>query len=522
MGGQGGMTGSGGGMGSGGSSSGRPSGTGGRTAAGGSPGESEASSSGGTGGPAAGDGATVGSGGAGGDGVDSVRNGSGAIGGTTAAGGMGRADGGAGIPGSCITQSSKISAKIATVGVVTWSTTLSGLSSAHIDFGLDTSYGMTAPVASPSGSNNTTLLLGMKQRKTYHYRIVVSGGGGSCTSDDATLATGSLANRLPTITVATSGDKSKLSGGFLVTGQYLGLRGSSAAPAYILDADGEIVWAYDIGMPQVTGVKMSYDGTHMWINTAGSGSVHRVAMDGSTDEDLSKDFTGLSHQLTVEPDETVAFYSYNDAYGCEDIKEYSPSTGTVKTIVNSSDAEGMTKGSVTCHCNNVQYSKDDDTLVFSDLFNQVIVKIKRSDGSTVWRLNGPKPTITGVSWVGGQHGIDLISLSDLLIFNNNSTVVLRPLGGTGDGSIALKVKIDLSGKTASQVWAYKASPTIQNDVMGDLQRLPNGNTVVAYSTKGVIQEVDSQGNLLSEWEFPSGTEFGYIEKRMSMYGAPLR
>jgi len=37
-------------------------------------------------------------------------------------------------------------------------------------------------------------------------------------------------------------------------------------------------------------------------------------------------------QLTVLPDETVAFYAYNSSKGCEDIKEYSPS-GTVKTIV---------------------------------------------------------------------------------------------------------------------------------------------------------------------------------------------
>ena len=35
---------------------------------------------------------------------------------------------------------------IATVGIVTWSTTMAGATSAKIDFGLTTSYGMTAPI----------------------------------------------------------------------------------------------------------------------------------------------------------------------------------------------------------------------------------------------------------------------------------------------------------------------------------------------------------------------------------------
>ena len=112
-----------------------------------------------------------------------------------------------------------------------------------------------------------------------------------------------------------------------------------------------------------------------------------------------------------------------------------------------------------------------------------------------------------------------------MIFNNNSRMVaggMGSAGGTGDGSIAIEMKLDPSAKTVSKIWSYKASPGIQNDVMGDVQRLPNGNTMVAYSTKGVIQEVDAQGNLLSDWSFPLGAQFGYISKRASLYGPPPR
>ena len=131
----------------------------------------------------------------------------------------------------------------------------------------------------------------------------------------------------------------------------------------------------------VSGARMSHDGTHMWINSvnvpSGTARVHRVGMDGLTDEDLSSQFTGQSHQLTVLPDETIAFYAYG-TNGCDDIKERSPS-GTVKTIVN---AQTALKSTGSCHVNNIQYSQPDDTLVFSDLNHSQVAKVKRSDAPT--------------------------------------------------------------------------------------------------------------------------------------------
>ena len=76
--------------------------------------------------------------------------------------------------------------------------------------------------------------------------------------------------------------------------------------------------------------------------------------------------------------------------------------------------------------------------------------------------------------------------------------------------------------TATPAWSYKADPGIPNEVMGDVQRLPNGNTAIAYSTKGVLQEVNPGGTLLQEWTWPLGASFGYIEKRATLYGPPPR
>jgi len=515
----GGTTSAGGSSASGGKSGTGGSGSGGASTSGGTTGNGGTTSAGGSGsGGKGGSGGSAGSGGAAGSSAKGGSGGTTGLGGGTSAGGS---IGDAGSASCTITQSSSISPKIGTVGIVKWSTTQSGVTSAHIDFGLDTNYGMTAPVPSPTSGENTTLLLGMKQSKTYHYRITTSGSG-DCVSSDYTIATNTLPSGLPKMTVTTK-NKTALFGGFLITGQFLQSGGGS--PSYILDADGDMVWAYTASK-DVTGAVMDYAGTHMWINAAnvpsGQASVRRVTMDGQKDEDLSSKFTGLNHQLTVLPDETVAFYAYS-SNGCDDIKEYSPS-GTVKTIVNAGTAIG---GATACHVNNIQYSKEDDTLVFSELDNQVVAKVKRSDGSTVWLLNSTKAnSFTGDTWKGGEHGIHLLGLDHLMIFNNNSKNSMGGTGtgsgGDGSGSIATELKLDLTAKKVTKAWTHKASDGTQNDVMGDLQRLSNGNTIIAFSTQGYLEEVDASGALVQTLDWPIGASFGYIQKRATLYGPPPR
>jgi len=381
---------------------------------------------------------------------------------------------------------------------------------------------MTAPVEKPESGSNKTLLLGMKAKKEYHYRITATGSDGECVSDDYKITTTALPTALPKITVNNKSTASPVFGGFLITGQYLQMGGG--APAYILDKDGEHVWAF-MHNKDVTGARMNYAGTHMWTNNAnvpnGSAAVHRISMDGTTDEDLSSKFQGMNHSMAIASDECVLFYAYG-AGNCDDIKEYCPSTGTTRTIKNSKELVGNPQA---CHCNNIQYSEEDDSVVFSELDTQALVKIKRKDGSLVWRLNGTSPTITGVSWKGGNHGIHLLGLDGLVFFNNNSRNVaggFGSAGGDGSGSIALEIKLNVSAKTGSQAWSYKGPSNLQNDVMGDVQRLPNGNTVVAFSTKGAVHEVSSSGTLLQEMLWPSGSSFGYIEKRETLYGPPPR
>jgi hypothetical protein len=297
---------------------------------------------------------------------------------------------------------------------------------------------------------------------------------------------------------------------------------SGHAPAFIFDSDGSYVWWYD-DTSDACGARMSYDGNYIWIASGNvpdgmtTDHVHRVTMDGLTDTDFTTAFAHHSHEVTPLPDGSVAFFTYGTGTnGCDDIKIF-PTGGTpsstATTLVNARTAHG---GTASCHVNYIQYSPSDDTLIFSDLDNDCLTKVSRTTGATVWVLsgsNGITSTFTGDLWKGGQHGFQILSANDILLFNNNSP----SSGGSGSGATALEVMLDTGANTSTKVWSYTASPAIQVMALGDVQRLPNGNTIVNYGPASTIEEVDSGGTVVQEVT-STRTTFGFFEKRATLYG----
>ena len=110
---------------------------------------------------------------------------------------------------------------------------MAGLTSAQIDFGLTTSYGMTAPV-DLMATGYRTLLLGMKPStsanpRMYHYRITGTNSSGSCSSGDFTLMSGPMANGLQAVTRSPT-TATGLAGGFFISGQYAMNVGGTGRP----------------------------------------------------------------------------------------------------------------------------------------------------------------------------------------------------------------------------------------------------------------------------------------------------
>lgn len=517
--GSGGGNGSGGSIGSGGSTSGSggSNATGGSSASGGRGGSNATGGVTGNGGSASG-GSTGGTIGTGGTHATGGSSGAAGRGGTTGSGGSagtaGRSGGaggststgsGGGASTSCTITAQAKQGTVPTVFTVTWSTTLSGITGAEIDFGPAASGpSMVAPVDLTKASY-ATLLVGMKPSTSYMYRIVAKSAAGSCTSDDYMITTGALSNPpKPTVTISQAAMHDK---GFIVTSS--GLNGNSA---YIMDADGTVVWSAPTGVPsQPSRVHLSWDATKMYemslnVSNSSAGKIVLQPLDGSASTSLNG-VAASHHDLTAIPG-GLATPMWNKS-GIDapcSIVEFTESGAQTVVLAD----VGTVYTSSTFHTNSIHYYARDNTYTIGDRNPNLYVKISRT-GQLIWQFGGSNPkdaskNFSGVTGWQVNHGHQLTADGTFVFFNNNSNEMWN-------------YKLDETTMKATQVGHYTASGATSN-VLGDAQVLPNGNILVTFSTSGQIHEITPSGTLVMKIAAPSGQGFGYSEFRESLYGPP--
>ena len=423
----------------------------------------------------------------------SVGGGSSSVGGSTAIEGSG------GAPSAACTfsVSHSVSEVIPTVGIVEWSVDRA-VTGAHIEFGLDTNYGMVAPV-DLSEPAYRTLLLGMKGSHSYHFRVVADSDAQSCASSDYSLTTGGIPNEITRPDVTTPLPE-QLSGGYLITGRW---GDGNQGPSFILDADTDVVWWY-AAPDDVMRTRFSMDGKWMWMrNTAqmdGTGLVRRVTLDGLQEQRF--ELPSTTHDLAVLPDGHLALIGHVPN-SCDEILDFNPEDGSLVSLFNAVDAHGSTQ----CHLNFIGYHAADDSLTFSDWEQDCFVKISRQ-GELIWVLNGASSSFQGTSWTH-QHALHMLDPNHIVLFSN---------GAPGQNSIVYEYTLDTTAWTANELWRYDGG--YATGFGGDVQRLSNGNTMISYSSSGVMQEVNSAGQLVQEMAWPVGYAVAYLVKRDSLYGGP--
>jgi hypothetical protein len=386
-----------------------------------------------------------------------------------------------------------------TVGIVTWSTTLGTPASAGIEFGLDTSYGTTAPV-DLTAADFRTLLLGMKPAREYHFRVVAEVDGQSYASDDYTVETGPPTT-LVELAAFDVADEEGRERGFIVTSYW---QGDGGRIPFIIDADGEIVWWYSSNTNGIARARMSADGKNMWITPASNngGPLERVTMDG-LDGETYPNAIG-SHDLTPVSGDLMAFIEYGET-DCDSIYEIDPSGETREVFetegVIMAGGGGMGMGGLgMCHANALRYSQAEDVYTLSDVATDVLV-ISR-EGELQWRLTEIVPN-GNQAWGGTQHGHHLLA---------NSMLVYANRYGGADTSAAVEYSLD-----GEQIFLYESGAFSAN--LGDAQRLPGGNTLVTFSNDSLIHEVDADGNMVLEID-GGGDAMGYALWRETLYGPP--
>jgi hypothetical protein len=393
---------------------------------------------------------------------------------------------------------------IPTVGIVTFSVSgLTGITSAKIDFGpAGATPTMTAPVDLTQASYRT-LLLGMKASASYAYRVTASGSEGTCTSPDFMIMTGAMPASVnkPTVTIMNAAAHAK---GFIITSP--GLGGTSTT---ILDADGTPVW-WATGPSATSRSHMSWDGKEMYMLALnvqnGGGSVSKIGMDGSGAQNNLSGLASSHHDFTAIPGgiATMLWNKTGIDAPCSVVER--AADGTMTTIV--ADVATLYASSNGYHSNAIHYYPSDDTYTISDRNPNLFVKITRK-GQLIWQFGGTSPKDPTKFFSGSaswqvNHGHQLLADGTFLFFNN----------GSGGSSTMRVFKLDTTAMTATSSYMYTPAASM---VLGDVQRLPNGNYLITSSTSGQITEITSAGQVVMTIK---ATSFGYSEFRESLYGPP--
>jgi hypothetical protein len=131
-----------------------------------------------------------------------------------------------------------------------------------------------------------------------------------------------------------------------------------------------------------------------------------------------------------------------------------------------------------------------------------IAMVSYPGGELLATYGGPQSDYADMSW-NRQHGHHVLE-GGLLVFNNQ---------GSGGGSSVLEY--ETNGSSADLVMDYSSGVSTQT--FGGVERLPNGNTLAAFSNAGTIHELNPSGDPV---RIISGSGVGYVVRRTKLYGPP--
>ena len=407
----------------------------------------------------------------------------------------------------------QVSSKIVTVGVVEWSLEGKAPDSAKIVYRLQNAadglvnLGGEAPVdlARPG---YRTLLLGLKQASDYTFHIEAMRNQQLCASPDYALPTTGTLPLSPAVSVQVAQEAARAPG-FIVTssGTFV------PSGAFIIDADGAVVWSFP-GPESTTRALMDYEGENMWmvaLNLLNEGGQMRyVSMDGQAQDDHVAGLDYAHHDFTVMPGGKVAALAWatpgNDPPSAVVIRSPDGSVATAFT------AGASVFGADTYyHANAIHYFPSDDSFTIADRNVNAVVKVSAT-GAPQWEIGGTCVGVPAGSRCLPQdwqvaHGHHLLDDGTLLLFNNGDSV---------NHILQYRITDVASGFSATVVRDYPGQGMGNN--LGDVQRLPNGNTLVTYSLDGKIVELDPAWNLVQTFT----VRVGYSSWRPTLYGAPAR
>ena len=340
-------------------------------------------------------------------------------------------------------------------------------------------------------------------------------GGRDEPVDQATVTTGPSPTDLPELLVDSPGEP--LEGLVLTT--------LLAAPsaAVMVDGRGRYRWWHVLEDDDLTTnrARMSHDGASVLLRLderdGPSQGLRRVAFDG-TELDAVDVCPEAHHDFAELPDGTVAVLCHDtrkidgESIVGDRLVEVAPdhTTTDVWFVWDHWDydpIQGQDPHWGYAHANALDHQAETDTYTLSTRKLDTIFHIHRPDGAVSWRFGGdqsdfvPADALTSLPTSQHQHQL----LGDrLLVFDNGPPTELA--------SRAVEYTLDTESWTTTEAWWYWPDPPLYSYAYGDVERLPDGSTLVTFSVSGQMDLVDEVGALRWRMNAQFGGALGYATR----------
>jgi len=294
------------------------------------------------------------------------------------------------------------------------------------------------------------------------------------------------------------------SSGFLVTGY----RSEEGRGALILDNLGRPVWWYDaLGWgvdTYVSRATLSPSGDAVWFNTIrlrtapadadAERGVVRVSLDGSEVEHIPLE--EHHHDFWLHEDGTLVYLAVAPGvvdgveHDLDAVMKRAPD-GTTETLYVTEDI--VTSSSLEPWINTIEYDEANGRYWVGAKSLGGIIRLDAETGERTDLIGGPKTDWEVDEPFVDQHGFDLLDDGKLLLFDNGliDHMDSRPT----------RYLLDEDARTAELEWEFSADPALYTNFLGDALDLGDGRVLSIWTFEGVAMEVDTQGEVISRWDY---------------------
>jgi len=462
--------------------------------------------------------------------------------------------------------------------VASYTITAPASASVQVQFGLDTSYGLsTSAIPTSTGGAVTVLVAGMRAATTYHMQAITTMNNGSQLLDtDQSFTTGSIpADQLPAITTQQYGNGTP-SPGIELLSLVPRSPGSLLSPV-ATDLDGNLIWYYNLESADDPGPIKPLPNGHMLVlvvptgfSTAGVNEIREIDLAGNiinriTLDEINQGLAKISsfqvatvhHDVAILPNGHWILLA-NYIIPISNVTGIPPGTLMQGDALIDWDPQQQAVWAWSAfdhldlthapygladwtHSNAIIYSPDDGNLILSMRNQNWIIKINyqngAGDGSILWTLGDGgsftlPPGQAPIEWNYGQHYPTIVSpnssgVFSLMFFNDGNNRLMDSnndvCGSAGVGACYSSVPIfqlNESAMTATVLWEDNLLP-FYSLCCGDALLLPNGDMEVDIADDqtvnpgtSVIQEATQTATPELVWEMQIQNQLAYRGMRI--------